>query len=124
MPGATDDRDADVIGMWETADGHIRQELRGDGRYDEARGDRRSTYTGRYTVTGNHIDGVTELPYNVPNGRPARDGPAVRCRFPILTEVSRDSVRIGNRGPHPPRRSQVRDTPSGGVPAHLIIGDA
>lgn len=44
------------VGMWVTADGHIRQELRADGRYDEARGSRRSAYTGRYTVEGNHID--------------------------------------------------------------------
>ncbi|MEU8352082.1 Atu4866 domain-containing protein, partial [Streptomyces sp. NPDC048845] len=30
-----------------TADGRIRQELLPNGRYDEARGDRRSAYTGR-----------------------------------------------------------------------------
>lgn len=29
---------ADVVGTWVTADGHIRQELLPDGRYDEARG--------------------------------------------------------------------------------------
>ena len=50
----------DVIGMWVTADGHIRQELRADGRYDEARGSRESAYTGRYTVTGNHLDCVDD----------------------------------------------------------------
>ena len=44
------------IGMWVTADDYIRQELRTDGRYDEARGDRASAYTGRYEVTGDHID--------------------------------------------------------------------
>ncbi|MEU5826687.1 Atu4866 domain-containing protein [Micromonospora tulbaghiae] len=44
------------VGMWVTADGHIRQELLPDGRYDEARGDRASAYTGRYEVTGEHID--------------------------------------------------------------------
>ncbi|CAN3128168.1 Atu4866 domain-containing protein [Mycobacterium sp. smrl_JER01] len=44
------------VGMWVTADGHIRQELRSDGRYDEARGDRASAYTGRYEVRGDHID--------------------------------------------------------------------
>ncbi|MFF0449618.1 Atu4866 domain-containing protein [Streptomyces sp. NPDC004609] len=43
-------------GMWVTADGFIRQELLATGRYDEARGNRKSAYTGRYTVTGNHID--------------------------------------------------------------------
>ena len=30
------------IGMWVTQDGHIRQELLPNGRYDEARGTRRS----------------------------------------------------------------------------------
>ncbi|WP_327072333.1 Atu4866 domain-containing protein [Kitasatospora purpeofusca] len=44
------------VGLWVTADGFIRQELRPDGRYEEARGSRRSAYTGRYTVTGSHID--------------------------------------------------------------------
>ncbi|MGY0458936.1 Atu4866 domain-containing protein [Kitasatospora sp. cg17-2] len=44
------------VGLRVTADGFIRQELRPDGRYDEARGSRRSAYTGRYTVTGSHID--------------------------------------------------------------------
>jgi hypothetical protein len=44
------------VGMWVTADDHIRQELLPDGRYDEARGRRRSAYTGRYRVTGNHIE--------------------------------------------------------------------
>ncbi|MFE6525996.1 Atu4866 domain-containing protein [Streptomyces sp. NPDC057794] len=48
------------VGMWVTADGHIRQELRPDGRYDEARGARKSAYTGSYTVTGNHIDYVDD----------------------------------------------------------------
>ncbi|WP_246771085.1 Atu4866 domain-containing protein [Taklimakanibacter albus] len=44
------------IGMWVTADGHIRQELLPNGRYDEARGTRKSAYQGRYEVRGNHID--------------------------------------------------------------------
>lgn len=48
------------VGMWVTADGHIRQELRADGRYDEARGTRQSAYTGSYTVVGNHIDYVDD----------------------------------------------------------------
>lgn len=54
------DVDVDVVGMWVTADGHIRQELLSNGRYDEARGTRSSAYTGRYTVTGNHIDYVDD----------------------------------------------------------------
>ncbi|MFF1459411.1 Atu4866 domain-containing protein [Streptomyces sp. NPDC058330] len=52
--------DVDVVGMWVTADGHIRQELRADGRYDEARGNRPSAYTGRYTVSGGHLDYVDD----------------------------------------------------------------
>ena len=44
------------VGMWVTRDGVIRHELLPDDRYDEARGQRRSAYQGRYRVTGNHID--------------------------------------------------------------------
>lgn len=44
------------VGMWVTADGRIRQELLPNGRYEEARDGRLRAYTGRYTVTGTHID--------------------------------------------------------------------
>jgi hypothetical protein len=44
------------VGMWVTDDGRIRHELLPNGRYDEARGTRKSAYQGRYVVTGNHID--------------------------------------------------------------------
>lgn len=44
------------VGMWVTADGYIRQELLPNGRYDEARGNRKSAYQGRYEVTGTHIE--------------------------------------------------------------------
>jgi ketosteroid isomerase-like protein len=44
------------VGMWVTADGRIRQELLPNGRYDEARGSRKSAYQGRYEVKGNYID--------------------------------------------------------------------
>ncbi len=44
------------VGMWVTADGHIRHNLLPNGRYDEARGTRESAYQGRYEVRGNHID--------------------------------------------------------------------
>lgn len=44
------------VGMWVTLDGRIRHELLPNGRYDEARGDRKSAYQGRYEVRGNHID--------------------------------------------------------------------
>lgn len=48
------------VGMWVTADGHIRQELRADGRYDEARGTTASAYTGSYTVHGDHIEYIDD----------------------------------------------------------------
>jgi hypothetical protein len=48
------------IGMWVTADGYIRHELLPGGRYDEARGKRKSAYQGRYVMTGNHIDYVDD----------------------------------------------------------------
>ena len=44
------------IGMWVTGNGYVRQELLPNGRYDEARGNRKSAYQGRYEVRGNHID--------------------------------------------------------------------
>jgi len=43
------------VGMWVTADGHVRQELLPNNRYDEARGSRASAYQGRYEVDGNTI---------------------------------------------------------------------
>ncbi|WP_371070299.1 Atu4866 domain-containing protein [Sinorhizobium meliloti] len=44
------------VGVWVTADGYIRHELLPNGRYDEARGKRKSAYQGRYEVTGEHIE--------------------------------------------------------------------
>lgn len=44
------------IGMWVTLDGYIRHELLPSNRYDEARGNRKSAYQGKYTITGDHID--------------------------------------------------------------------
>jgi hypothetical protein len=43
------------VGLWVTSDGFIRQELLPNGRYDEARGQQRSAYQGRYEITGTHI---------------------------------------------------------------------
>lgn len=60
------------VGMWVTADGHIRQELLPNGRYDEARGNRRSAYTGSYTVTGDHIDYVDDTGFTATGD--VRDG--------------------------------------------------
>lgn len=52
---STEDGRHPFVGMWVTADGHIRQELLPNGRYDEARGNKRSAYQGRYEITGHHI---------------------------------------------------------------------
>ncbi|MBT9465562.1 MAG: Atu4866 domain-containing protein [Hydrogenophaga sp.] len=43
------------LGMWVTADGHIRHELLPNGRYDEQRGQQKHAYQGRYWVKGNRI---------------------------------------------------------------------
>jgi Agrobacterium tumefaciens protein Atu4866 len=48
------------LGIWVTADGYIRHELLPNGRYDEARGDRKSAYQGNYTIKGNHIEYVDD----------------------------------------------------------------
>lgn len=48
------------VGMWVTADGHVRHELLSNGRYDEARGRTQSAYQGRYRITGHHIDYVDD----------------------------------------------------------------
>ncbi|CCE99975.1 hypothetical protein predicted by Glimmer/Critica (plasmid) [Sinorhizobium fredii HH103] len=50
------DKTNPYVGMWVTADGHIRHNLLPNGRYDEARGRRESAYQGRYEIRGNHID--------------------------------------------------------------------
>lgn len=44
------------VGMWSTADKSIRHELLANGRYDEARGSRKSAYRGRYEVSGDRIN--------------------------------------------------------------------
>ncbi|WP_341715611.1 Atu4866 domain-containing protein [Micromonospora sp. FIMYZ51] len=52
------------VGMWVTADGHIRQMLLPDGRYDEARGERESAYTGSYRVVGTRIEYVDDTGFS------------------------------------------------------------
>ncbi|CAN7682828.1 Atu4866 domain-containing protein [Rhizobium sp. LjRoot98] len=52
----TMERPHPYVGLWVTRDGHVRHELLANGRYDEARGHRKSAYQGRYSVTGDHID--------------------------------------------------------------------
>ncbi|MBV7512398.1 Atu4866 domain-containing protein [Pseudomonas sp. PDM25] len=48
------------VGMWVTVDGRIRHELLAGGRYDEARGAKKSAYQGRYWLEGNHIEHVDD----------------------------------------------------------------
>jgi len=48
------------VGMWVTADRYIRHELLPNGRYDEARGNRKCAYQGKYTIEGNHIEYVDD----------------------------------------------------------------
>ncbi|MDS7593993.1 Atu4866 domain-containing protein [Agrobacterium tumefaciens] len=48
------------VGMWVTEDGYIHHELLPNGRYDEARGMRKSAYQGSYRISGNHIDYVDD----------------------------------------------------------------
>lgn len=67
------------LGLWATADGFIRQELLPDGRYDEARDNRGSTYTGGYTVTGPH-----------PTVPPTESVSAPRQRFGVGPAVDAD----------------------------------
>ncbi len=54
------DRQHRYAGMWVTDDGYIRHELLPNGRYDEARGKRKSAYQGRYRITGDRIDYVDD----------------------------------------------------------------
>ena len=44
------------VGLWVTADGQIRHELRADNRYVEARGRQEQAYQGHYEVRGDHIE--------------------------------------------------------------------
>ena len=48
------------IGLWVTADRHIRHELLPGDRYVEARGTREAAYEGRYTITDRHIEYVDD----------------------------------------------------------------
>lgn len=46
---------SEMVGMWVSTDGFIRLALMADGRYDEARGPRKSAYTGRWRVDGGEV---------------------------------------------------------------------
>jgi hypothetical protein len=103
------------VGLWVTADGHIRQELLADGRYEEARGSVVRAYTGRYEVDGTHIeywddsgftaDGTFDgdvlhhagyVFHRRPGGHPgpgATPAPGSGARGPVLGAAPREGVR-------------------------------
>ncbi len=54
--GMSEIQPSSYVGMWVTEGNHIRQELKPDGRYSEARGNRENAYTGRYEIKGNQIE--------------------------------------------------------------------
>lgn len=85
----------DVAGMWVTADGFIRQELLPGGRYDEARGSRQSAYTGRYTVSGSHLDYIDDTGFTATGD--VRDGILYHEHLILFRE-------------NDPRRTAVRGT--------------
>ncbi|CAM5645262.1 Atu4866 domain-containing protein [Streptomyces griseomycini] len=84
------------VGMWVTADGFIRQELLPNGRYDEARGRRRSAYTGRYTVTGDHIDYIDDTGFTATGD--IRDGVLFHEHL-VLYREGDERVRQGGLPP-------------------------
>ncbi|MBC6462352.1 Atu4866 domain-containing protein [Actinomadura sp. HBU206391] len=51
------------LGTWVTTDRRIRQDLLPGGRYDEARGARRSACRGSYTIDGDQIEYVDDAGY-------------------------------------------------------------
>jgi Agrobacterium tumefaciens protein Atu4866 len=53
--------DHPYVGLWVDQADFLRQNLLPDGRYDEARGDRASAYTGRYWINGTRIDYLDDL---------------------------------------------------------------
>jgi hypothetical protein len=60
MEKRNNEEQTSYVGMWVTRDGYIRHELLPNGRYDEARGNRKSAYQGRYIINGDHIDYVDD----------------------------------------------------------------
>ena len=44
-----------LSGVWTTADGQIRLELRPDGRFDESHDGQPAVFTGRYVLDGEHL---------------------------------------------------------------------
>jgi hypothetical protein len=60
MENRNKEEQTSYVGMWVTRDGSIRHELLPNGRYDEARGNQKSAYQGRYILNEDHIDYVDD----------------------------------------------------------------
>lgn len=77
-------------GMWVTADGYIRHELLPNGRYDEARGKRRSAYQGRYRIKGDHIEYVDDTGFTADGD--FRDGVLYHAGMVLYRESARPAT--------------------------------
>ncbi|GGY30436.1 Atu4866 domain-containing protein [Pseudoduganella albidiflava] len=73
-------------GMWVTADGYIRHALLANGRYDEARGRRRSAYRGRYWIVGDHIEYLDDTGFTADGD--FRDGVLYHAGMVLYREAS------------------------------------
>ncbi|MER6910385.1 Atu4866 domain-containing protein [Streptomyces sp. NPDC000594] len=60
-PAPSHTTDHPYTGLWVDENDFVRQELLPDGRYDEARGERRSAYRGRYWIDGSRITYLDDL---------------------------------------------------------------
>ncbi|MDF3833247.1 Atu4866 domain-containing protein [Cupriavidus basilensis] len=75
------------VGMWVTADGYIRHALLQGGRYDEARGSRKSAYQGSYRIEGDHIDYRDDTGFTA--GGDFRDGVLYHAGMVLCRETTR-----------------------------------
>ena len=106
----------DVVGLWVNPDGHIRLELLPDGRYDEARGARRSAYTGRWSWTAARSASSTILASQPPGRCPAGRCPPDRTRSGgcgrwSASQPLRAVQQGGLLNEHPLRRKPVTSRP-------------
>ena len=93
-------------GMWVTADGHIRHELLPNGRYDEARGSKRSAYRGPLSSRGSHIDYVDDTGFTADGD--FVDGVLIRRHDPAAEKlVFNEQVLTEGRDPKQTGRSAL-----------------
>ena len=97
------------VGMWVTQDGYIRHELRPGGRYDEARGNRKSAYQGNYTLRGDHIDYLDDTGFTA-DGK-FKDGVLYHAGMVLFRENSPTASTMS-----PPYRAvQVEERAAGSI---------